>query len=373
MPKGMLLKSYPWATNLSDPNSEFTVKHFYGENGLDLHDTLEPLPLGLFISYGDAFQKRFVPSVERKLLVALESATKGFRATFDDGEVVHARRVVIATGIAAFKYLPPVARGIPPEFVSHSADYGPFDALIGKEVAVVGSGSSATDLATLLHEAGASVSLVAHGPQLSFASLPRLRGPIERAIAPTSGIGIGWTMRVCAVAPWLVHMLPENRRVQLAYPKALGPLGGAFMKNRIVGRVSVVLGAEPREIDLSGGKVHLTLGSMESPRKPLKLDHVVFATGYRVDVARLRFLAPAIIEHIALVGTAPRLSRHYESSVPGLHFIGPAAANSFGPVCRFVYGTYHPARHLARYLTGTLRNRLAPGLRAHPIHSPVLQ
>jgi hypothetical protein len=33
--------------------------------------------------------------------------------------------------------------------------------------------------------------------------------------------------------------------------------------------------------------------------------------------------------------------------VPGLYFIGPAAAPSFGPVCRFVYGSFHPARHLS--------------------------
>ncbi|MER8779069.1 MULTISPECIES: hypothetical protein [unclassified Mesorhizobium] len=66
------------------------------------------------------------------------------------------------------------------------------------------------------------------------------------------------------------------------------------------------------------------------------------------------FLGPTLLRQIRLVEGAPQLSAHYETSVPGLHFIGPAAANSFGPVCRFVYGTYHPAHHLARHLAAVL-------------------
>jgi hypothetical protein len=84
----------------------------------------------------------------------------------------------------------------------------------------------------------------------------------------------------------------------------------------------------------------------------LRGDHVIFATGYKIDVGRLRFLSQKLLHGIRMVERAPQLSAHYETSVPGLHFIGPAAANSFGPVCRFVHGTYHPASHLARYLSG---------------------
>ncbi|MER8459714.1 hypothetical protein NKH82_31785 [Mesorhizobium sp. M0915] len=66
------------------------------------------------------------------------------------------------------------------------------------------------------------------------------------------------------------------------------------------------------------------------------------------------FLGPTLLRQIRLVEGAPQRSAHYETSVPGLHFIGPAAANSFGPVRRFVYGTYHPAHHLARRLAAVL-------------------
>src|SRR5262249_17744682 len=152
----------------------------------------------------------------------------------------------------------------------------------------------------------------------------------------------------------LIRMLSEESRLQLAFPRALGPLGGGFMKDRIVGQVPTFLGSEIEDISLCSGKVKISLRSGDRSQTPLTLDHVIFATGYRVDIGRLGFLAPAIASRILLAGTGPQLSKHYESSVTGLHFIGPAAANSFGPVCRFVYGAYHPARNLARYLIGTL-------------------
>ncbi len=339
MPKGMLLKSYPWASNISDAGSDFTVEHFCSERRLSYQPSAMPLPLETFVSYGQAFQERFVPNVERKSLVCLEPASSGFLARFEDGETVHARRVVLALGLTPFKYLPPIAKDLPSEVVSHAGDYGPMDGLDGKTVAVVGSGSSATDLCALLHERGISVSLVARAEQLNFASPPRPRGTIETAIAPTSGIGNGWTMSVCANAPWIVRMLPENIRVQLAYTKALGPLGGAFMRDRVIGKAGLWLGRTIGKIDLCDGKVRLHLTDGDGATDLLQADHVIFATGYKTDVKRLSFLGPELVAQMQQVGTTPRLSRHYESSIPGLHFIGPASATSFGPVCRFVFGT----------------------------------
>jgi hypothetical protein len=41
-----------------------------------------------------------------------------------------------------------------------------------------------------------------------------------------------------------------------------------------------------------------------------------------------------------------------ESSIPGLHFIGAAAAESFGPLMRFVSGTGYCSRNLTRGVCG---------------------
>jgi hypothetical protein len=50
------------------------------------------------------------------------------------------------------------------------------------------------------------------------------------------------------------------------------------------------------------------------------------------------------------VARTPVLSSGYESSVPGLYFVGVAAANSFGPVMRFAFGSDFAARTVSRAL-----------------------
>ena len=55
MPKGMLLRSHWWATNLSDPDREFGLERFCRESK---HATDYPLPLDVFVQYGLWFQQQ---------------------------------------------------------------------------------------------------------------------------------------------------------------------------------------------------------------------------------------------------------------------------------------------------------------------------
>jgi thioredoxin reductase len=50
------------------------------------------------------------------------------------------------------------------------------------------------------------------------------------------------------------------------------------------------------------------------------------------------------------VADTPILDRNFETSVPGLYFIGAAAANSFGPLLRFAYGARYAAARVSRHL-----------------------
>jgi hypothetical protein len=77
---------------------------------------------------------------------------------------------------------------------------------------------------------------------------------------------------------------------------------------------------------------------------------VIAATGYKVALTRLKFLDGALRSQIRDVADTPILNRQFESSVPGLHFVGIAAANSFGPLQRFAYGAGFAAKRLSRYL-----------------------
>jgi len=46
----------------------------------------------------------------------------------------------------------------------------------------------------------------------------------------------------------------------------------------------------------------------------------------------------------------PSLSRHFESAVRGLYFVGNAAAGRFGRLMRFFYGCEFAARRVARHV-----------------------
>jgi thioredoxin reductase len=308
-----------------------------------------------FVAYGDEYQSRLVPHVEPRMLRSLTRLPRGFRAEFDDGQIVDARCVVIAVGVQPFRHLPDVLGNLPDELCSHSGMYGSLDGLAGKDVAILGAGSSATDLAALLAQEGSSVCLVARADEVAFAGAPRNRGWFERRVTPSSGIGEGWVLKLCAAAPELVRLLPDAYRLNIAYTPALGPLGGAFMRERVIGKVRIKTGFHVSEVAARGGKVRLRLDRRDDTSEVIEADHIVAATGYKIDVQRLSFLDRGIQSDLRVVNGAPMLTANYESSIPGLHFIGPISASSFGPVARFVFGTKHPSRSLPRHLAKALR------------------
>jgi hypothetical protein len=76
-------------------------------------------------------------------------------------------------------------------------------------------------------------------------------------------------------------------------------------------------------------------------------DHVLLGTGYRVDIERYPFLSPQVLKRIERVDGFPVLDEGFETSLPGMHFVGAPAARSFGPLMRFVAGTEFTAPALA--------------------------
>src|SRR5690349_14294594 len=151
MPKGMRLKSEGFASCIYDPDSTFTLEQYCKEQGLPYADIGLPTPLETFTSYGLEFQKKFVPELENELVVSLKRASHGFDVRLENGEIVAARKVVIAVGLTYYVYIPPSLSSLPKEFVSHSSEHSTLDHFRGREVAVAGAGASALDLAALLH------------------------------------------------------------------------------------------------------------------------------------------------------------------------------------------------------------------------------
>jgi len=346
MPAGMFLKSDGFASNLHDPDGRFTLKRFCAENGLPYEALDFPVPLDTFTNYGLAFQQRFVPEVEDKAVIALDrSPDHGFLLQLDDGETVAARRVVVAVGIAYFSHITAGLAHLPPDTFSHSSDHHDLSRFKGHDVSVIGGGASALDLVAALHDAGAEVRLIARRSALRF-NIPGYRAWWKQWY-PRSGLGGGWRNQFYEHAPNLFRHLPQEFRAFIVRA-ALGPAGGFSVKDRME-RVPVLLGHTLRYAEFRDGRVQLQLLCGDGEESSLPTDHVIAATGYRADLRRLSFVSKELRLKLRLVDFTPLLSAEFQSSVPGLYFVGLAAANTFGPAMRFVLGARYTARRLNRH------------------------
>ena len=346
MPKGMALKSDGRSSDLSDPDGAFTLKAFCLSQGYPHHDTQWPIPVEVFTEYGLAFQKRFA-GVEQKQLVSLKALTPGFLLGFDNGEFLTARQVVLAMGITPFAHTPPIFQDLPADRLSHSNQHGPIAHLAGRRVAVIGGGSSALDLAALLHEQGSDAFVTARS-NFEFHGRPNPRPLWRRLLRPGSGIGNGWPLRIFSDAPQLFHALPQETRLRLV-GRLLGPSGGWFIKDRLR-NVEMRTGFAPVSAKLRGSGVELRFAGPDGGEWRSYADHVIAATGYKIDLKRLAFLPEEMLAGLRRAGGAPALSERFESSWPGLFFVGPISMNSFGPLVRFVFGTAYTARSITRGL-----------------------
>lgn len=352
MPKDMLLKSDGFASTIDDPDEELTLKQFCGERGIPYADLGTPVSLDTFVSFGHAFRGQLIPNLEDKLVTRVEQSTEGFVLTLEDGEKVKAQQVVLAVGITHFQYIPESLAQLPAKFVSHSFQHSDLKPFRNRRVIVIGGGASATDLAGLLHRSGADVRLVARNSKLNFHNRPnpnRRRSWWQRLRHPQSGLGPGLRSRFYCDAPHWFHRLPEKLRLKIV-KKHLGPAGGWFAKDLVVGKIPLLLGCPPERAEVQGESVRLYVRAADGTQRTIDAEHIICATGYRVNVDRLEFLSPELRSQLRTLEGSPVLETNFESSVHGLYFVGLAAANSFGPLMRFAFGAGFTARHLTRAL-----------------------
>jgi cation diffusion facilitator CzcD-associated flavoprotein CzcO len=350
MPKGMMLKSDGFASNIYAPDGTLTIEQFCAERGIPYHHTEIPVSLATFSEYGLTFRNRLLPELEEKNVVGIFRNPQSFVLTLDTGEEVRTRHVVLAVGITHFKHIPEPFSQLGPAHVSHSYQHHDLEPFRGRDVVVVGGGASAIELSGLLREAGANVQLVARRKELVFHNPPPIgkkRSLWQRIRNPQSGLGPGLKSRFFANSPELFRRLPEATRLEFVRT-ALGPSAGWTSKKQVVGKVTLLLGMTPVSAGVVDGKVRLGLRAQDGSEQGVVADHVITGTGYKVDLGRLQFLDPEIRQQIAVVSGSPALSATFESSVPGLYFIGLAAANTFGPVMRFAFGAGFAARRVAK-------------------------
>jgi cation diffusion facilitator CzcD-associated flavoprotein CzcO/predicted ATP-grasp superfamily ATP-dependent carboligase len=348
MPAGMVLRSRKRSSHIADPRRELAIEHYEQAEGKTVHTP--SLLLEEFVDYGLWFQQRAVSDLDPRKVATVSRNADGFRVALEDGEELRAGRVVVAAGLSPFPHRPEPFASLPTSLQSHTSEHADLGVLSGKRVLVIGAGQSALESAALLHERGASVEVLARAPSIwwlgdgaaGVGAARRPRVPIPLPPTDVGGRLTGWI----AAAPDVFRRVPSALQPTVS-ERCIRPAGSGWLRPRLadvtVSYERFVIAAQQRN-----GEAHLVLddGSERT------VDHVLLGTGYTIDVTRYAFIAPELAAGLRLTDGYPVLGPGLESSVPGLHFLGAPAALSFGPIMRFIVGTWYAAPALTRRALG---------------------
>jgi hypothetical protein len=348
MPSGMFLRSSWEASSISDPAGSLSLDAY---RHVDESHFSEPVPLENFIDYGRWFQQCAIPDLDRRKVAGVEPSSSGFALRLEDGETIEARRVVVAGGIAPFAYRPAVFDELSPSLASHSTDQKDPCRFAGQSVVVIGGGQSAVESAVLLKEAGADVELITRSTRIRWLTrgvwLRRKFSPIRSLLYPPTDVGPPVLNQIVA-HPGLFRLFPRGLQARLAY-RCIRPAASSWLLPRFEGvrftSEREVVSAKP-----DGESLSLKLDDGTSRR----VHHALLATGFRVDISKYPFLTRELLKGVKKVNGYPKLKAGFESTVPGLHFVGAPSAYSFGPLMRFVSGTNFAGRELANGIVGRI-------------------
>jgi hypothetical protein len=317
MPERMFLRSGPdWHL---DATGIHTLEAFLEERGI-APDEVDPIPIGLFLDYAEWFRRAKNIEVEEDLVAGLARTGGRFEATLDSGARITADAVIAAPGIRHFANVPEWAGSLPSGCAAHSCDLVRLGELAGARVLIVGGRQSAYEWAALAGEQGAERVDVVHRHEV-----PRFERVSWRFVDP-------YVEDTVRIRGWW-------RRLPAAEQEAIGrrfwEVGRLTLEHWLTPRLAGIHrwpGAEVAETTvLAEGAMRMRLSSGER----LMVDRVIFASGYKADLARVPYLA-GVIGSIEVTDGFPVLDEAMGTSLDGLYLPGFAATRDFGPFFGFV-------------------------------------
>ena len=314
MPTGMFLRSgSDWHL---DASGVHTLEAYLEVRGIDATD-VDPIPLSLFVDYADWFRHTKGVEVREDLVLDVTRPNGRFEAILESGAVIEADTVVAAPGISSFTSLPPWSERITQDRGAHTCDLVRFDDLSGARVLIVGGRQSAYEWAALIGERGAERIDVVHRhdvPRFGKVSWKFVDEYIDETLRTR-----GWWRR-----------LPQEERDAIERKFwEVGRLTLEWWLTPRLARDSIHSWPGTEVVGIDGPTVALSNGER------LPVDRVVFATGYKADLARVPYLRSMKIE---VADGFPLLNESFQTSVPGLYVTGFAAIRDFGPFFGFVKG-----------------------------------
>jgi len=335
MPTGMVLRSgCEWHLG---PTERDTFERFLDTRGQTPSD-VEPLPLDLYLEYAEWFEAMKGIRARSSRVTRLEQRDGRFAARLDDGTELTAEQALLALGFAPFAHIPDdLTVLVPAERSSHTRDCVAPDRFAGQRVLIVGGRQSAFESAALLAEAGAAAVHVCHRHETPafVASDWSWVEPLLQRI----GNEPGWyrAMPDAERAALNTRFWSEGR---LKLEPWLGPR--VHHESITIRPETVVLGSE-----LTSTSVRVRLDTGDN----VEFDHVLFATGYKVDLKRVSFMSAGnLLQRIQRRDGYPVLDDSLQTTVPGLFVTSLPAAREFGPFFAFTAAVRASARIVGRAL-----------------------
>jgi cation diffusion facilitator CzcD-associated flavoprotein CzcO len=322
MPPGMFLRSGPdWHL---DAAGEHTLEAYLEERGIR-PEKVDPIPIGVFLDYADWFRHEKHVAVRDELVEELAKPDDRFEATLHGGERIFADAVVAAPGIRHYVNVPDWASSLEPGHAAHTCDLVRFEEMAGARVLIIGGRQSAYEWAALIREHAAARIDIVHRH-----AVPRF----ERVSWKFADTHVEQT--VTTRGYW--RNLPKSEQDAIA--QRFWEVGRLTLEHWLTPRldwdgITRWPGTAVADVDVAQNhEVRVRLSNSDS----LTVDRVVFACGYRVDLAKVPYLGP-ILDQVKRANGFPVLDETFQTSLEGLYITGFSATRDFGPFFGFVRGT----------------------------------
>ncbi|MBT3228416.1 MAG: NAD(P)-binding domain-containing protein [Candidatus Marinimicrobia bacterium] len=304
------LRSEMATSEIAHPQNAYSIQNFRSQNGLDIGKSSERINVREYRQYVDWVLAAIPYKIQPEYLSNLSQRGDCFQAELESGEVLKAKQVVIATGVAHHLNIPSEFSGA--RDIMHSYYTQEIEALQGKKVLVVGAGQSAAEAMEICRN---------NNNQVHWYARQEPRYYSEPLDLPK------WIFNLVVKSAGLFRRLPHG------------------LIQYLFSIFSATTMTPDHKVKLAGVNRFSTLPDLRN------YDHVISATGYNYTLNHMNFLADELRSSLKMRAAMPRIDKNFMSSMRDLYFIGPSTEMFFGPPMKFMIGSQYVAPRLSKLLS----------------------
>ncbi len=303
------LRSEMATSEIAHPQNAYSIQTFRTQNGLDKGQPSDRIEVKEYRQYIDWVLNALPYEIQPEYLTNLSQGSDCFEAKMESGEILKAKQVVIATGVAHHLKVP--AEFSNAKYLIHSYYTKEIEALQGKKVLVVGAGQSAAEAMEICRKNENQVHWYARKEPRFYSE------PLD-------------------LPKWIFNLVVKS--------------AGLFrrMPHRLIQYWFSIFSATTMTPDHRAKLVNVNRFS--SLPDLSTYDHVISATGYDYTLNHMNFLADELRGRLEMRASMPRIDKNFMSSMRDLYFIGPPTEMFFGPPMKFMIGSQYVAPRLSKQL-----------------------